>query len=229
MDSWIVAWATPVALSANYISAPDPGDVQLTAILRRAGRQVSIVDVVLSQGDRTAVACSVTLGSLDLAPPRHVEPLRVMAMPAEPPADAVAVTPDHPIGQVVHVATGYELRMDAVTTLFLEGKQGAPVHQLWVRPLDGDVEDAATAALFAIMAADISPPVTMNRGIFGWAPTVQLTTYLRGLPAPGWLRVVASSTVVGDTWFEEDHAIVDSGGNVVVQSRQLAMLPKQST
>ncbi|BBZ54130.1 hypothetical protein MPHO_11220 [Mycolicibacterium phocaicum] len=76
------------------------------------------------------------------------------------------------------------------------------------------------------MAGDITPPVTMNQGHFGWTPTVQLTTYVRRRPAPGWLRVQASSTVVGETWFEEDHVILDSTGQVVVQSRQLAMLPR---
>ena len=79
---------------------------------------------------------------------------------------------------------------------------------------------------FAIMLGDISAPVTMNRGMFGWAPTVQLTTYLRRLPEPGWMRVMASAQVLGDTWFEEDHLVLDSSGQVIVQSRQLAMIPK---
>jgi hypothetical protein len=65
----------------------------------------------------------------------------------------------------------------------------------------------------------------MNLHLFGWAPTVQLTTYLRRRPAPGWLRIQASSTEVGHGWFEEDHLVLDSTGQVVVQSRQLAMLP----
>ncbi|WP_407818451.1 hypothetical protein [Staphylococcus aureus] len=36
----------------------------------------------------------------------------------------------------------------------------------------------------------------------------------------------ASSDVLGSTWFEEDHAVLDSTGAVVVQSRQLAMMPR---
>ena len=97
---------------------------------------------------------------------------------------------------------------------------------MWVRPYAGDSADPDTAVYFALMTGDISAPVTMNRGMFGWAPTVQLTTYLRKLPAPGWLRVAASSTLIGDTWFEEDHLVLDSTGAVVVQSRQLAMVPR---
>ncbi len=97
-----------------------------------------------------------------------------------------------------------------------------------MRPFAGDEADVDTAVLFALMTGDISAPVTMNRGMFGWAPTVQLTTYLRRRPAPGWLRVAATSTVIGSTWFEEDHLILDSTGAVVVQSRQLAMVPRSN-
>ncbi|MDR3664377.1 MAG: thioesterase family protein [Mycobacterium sp.] len=214
----------PVALSANYLSAPDPGEVQLTTTVRKRGRQVCLVDVQLSQHGRTAVSCAVTLGPVDAKPPRHQESHPVSYLPVEPPADAARVTAAHPLGQIVHVAQGCELLLDS-STPFLTGDQGDPVNRMWLRPFAADEANLDTAMLFAVMAGDITPPVTMNRGFFGWTPTVQLTTYLRRRPAPGWLRVLASSTVVGDTWFEEDHVIVDSTGQVVVQSRQMAMLP----
>ena len=116
------------------------------------------------------------------------------------------------------------MRLDAATP-FLTGAEGEPVTRIWLRPFASDEADPDAAMLFALMAGDITPPVTMNRGHFGWTPTVQLTTYLRRRPAPGWLRVMASSAMIGDTWFEEDHLILDANGHVVVQSRQMAMLP----
>ncbi|MUL82190.1 MULTISPECIES: thioesterase family protein [unclassified Mycolicibacterium] len=216
----------PIAVSANYLAAPDPGELQATTILRKLGRQVCAVDVQLSQGDRVAVTAAVTLGMLDDGDPRHQEPLALTEMPAEPTADAVHVTPDHPMGQIVHVAQGCDLRVDPSAALFLTGRQGDPINRMWLRPFSADEDDTDTALLFALMAGDISAPVTMNRGMFGWAPTVQLTTYLRRRPSPGWLRVMANSTVMGTTWFEEDHLILDATGAVVVQSRQLAMIPK---
>ena len=133
---------------------------------------------------------------------------------------------DHPMAQVVHVGQGCDMRIDTTSAHFLTGSQGEAEVRMWVRPRPEDENDLDTAVLFAIMAGDISAPVTMNRGLFGWAPTVQLTTYLRRLPTPGWLRVRASSDVLGSTWFEEDHAVLDSTGAVVVQSRQLAMMPR---
>lgn len=216
----------PVAVSANYLAAPDPGEVRLVTTVRKRGRQVALVDVDLMQGDRLAVAASVTLGAPDTAEPRHREPLALDALPVEPTAESALIAEGHPMAAIVHVAKGCELRVDPTAARFLTGEQGDPVNRMWARPLGEDEADPDTAALFAIMLGDISAPVTMNRGMFGWAPTVQLTTYLRRLPAAGWLRVMASAQVIGDTWFEEDHLVLDSAGQVVVQSRQLAMLPK---
>ena len=42
----------PLAVGANYLSAPDPGEVTLSTTLRKQGKQVSFVDVELKQGDR---------------------------------------------------------------------------------------------------------------------------------------------------------------------------------
>ncbi|WP_027500764.1 thioesterase family protein [Rhodococcus sp. UNC363MFTsu5.1] len=216
----------PIAVSASYLNAPDPGEVRLITTVRKRGRQVCLVDVDLMQGEKVAVSAVVTLGVPDVGDPRHQEPLALADLPAVPPADAVHITPDHPMGQIVHVAKGCDLRVDPSAALFLSGQQGDPVNRMWVRPFAEDEVDTDVAVLFALMTGDISAPVTMNRGMFGWAPTVQLTTYLRRLPSPGWLRVMASATVLGDTWFEEDHLVLDEAGQAVVQSRQLAMIPK---
>lgn len=218
----------PVAVSANYLSAPEPGEVRLDTAVRKRGRQVCTVDVQLSQDGRVAVSAAVALGVLDVADPRHEVPNPLSELPVEPTTDAVHVTPEHPMGQIVHVAQGCDLLLDPAAALFLSGEQGEPVNRMWLRPFPHDEENPDTSLLFALMAGDISAPVTMNRGMFGWAPTVQLTTYLRRRPAAGWLRVMASATVLGESWFEEDHLIVDATGQVVVQSRRLAMIPKDA-
>lgn len=216
----------PLAVSASFVSAPNPGDVDLATTVRKQGKQVGVVDVELSQEGRVAVRANVTLGAPDSGDPLHVVPHRVTAMPVEPTADAVVVTPDHPMGQIVRFAGLAGIHVDGSTAHFLSGREGEPSVSMWTRPLPGDEADPDVSALFALMAGDISAPVTMNRGLFGWAPTVQLTAYLRRMPAPGWLRVMAESSVLGSTWFEEDHTVVDSTGAVVVQTRQLAMIPR---
>lgn len=79
--------------------------------------------------------------------------------------------------------------------------------KIWVRPKDGPVD-----VLFALMCGDISVPACYAVGRRGWAPTVQMTAYLRGMPDPGWLRVSCTTTQIGQDWFDEDHTVVDSAG-----------------
>ena len=69
----------PVAVSADFLSAPDPGPVQLRTTVRKRGRRIGLVDVELDQGERTCVRAVVTLGD-----PEHlVEPL-LTANPVTP-------------------------------------------------------------------------------------------------------------------------------------------------
>ncbi|MFI8566587.1 thioesterase family protein [Rhodococcus sp. NPDC078407] len=218
----------PLAVSVSYLAAPDPGEVALTTIVRKRGRQVCHVDVELTQAGRVAVRAVVTLGRLESDAPQHESPTAASSMTVEPPAETLAVAGDHPMASIVHVAKGCEMRIDESSASFLTGAQGEAEIRLWVRPFAADEADIDTAVLFALMTGDISAPVTMNRGMFGWAPTVQLTTYLRRRPAPGWLRVAATSSVIGSAWFEEDHVVLDSTGAVVAQSRQLAMVPRSN-
>jgi Thioesterase-like superfamily len=52
----------PVAVSANFLWAPDPGPMRLVTSIRKRGRRISVVDVELTRGDRAAVHAVVNLG-----------------------------------------------------------------------------------------------------------------------------------------------------------------------
>ena len=210
----------PVAVSGSFLWAPDPGPMRLTTSVRKRGRRISVVDVELHQGDRTAVHAVITLGE----PEHHAPPLLsvnpvVALMTPEPPPGLEPIGPGHPMEPIVHLAHGCDIR-PALTTLEPRGDGGPPVIQMWVRPRDG-----APDALFALLCGDVSAPVTFAVNRPGWAPTVQLTAYLRGVPADGWLRVICTTVQIGQDWFDEDHTVVDCEGRIVVQSRQLAMVP----
>lgn len=219
-----LAEMAPIAASSDFLGAPDPGAVDYEVRVRKIGRQICLVDTTLVQDGRDRVRTAFTFGHLDdgepLYAPEHID------MPAEPPADALGYQ-GSPMGDIVHVAQGAELFLDKSWARFLDGAQGEPRLRLWMRPLAGDQADPEVSALFAMMAADMSPPVSMNLGHFGWAPTVQMTTYLRRRPAPGWLRIVAVSHEVGGRLFDEDQLVLDSTGAIVAQSRQLALLPQR--
>lgn len=222
--------AHPVAVSANFLSAPDPGPVRLSTSVRKRGRRIGLVDVELVQGERASggqersdrgkvcVHAVVTVGE----PEHDTAPLyaddRVAALMApEPPAGLDPIGPGHPAAEINRLARGCDIRPMVMEAL-AEGQP--PAFQIWVRPRQGAVDE-----FFALMCGDISLPVPYAVGRRGWAPTVQLTAYLRGLPADGWLRVLCTATQIGRDWFDEDHTVIDSTGRIVVQTRQLALVP----
>jgi hypothetical protein len=82
----------PIAISGNFLWAPDPGPMRVHTTVRKRGRRVSLIDVELSQRVRTgdersreeqkvAVRASVTLGE----PEHHVPPLLARADRTGPP------------------------------------------------------------------------------------------------------------------------------------------------
>lgn len=215
----------PVAVSASFLWAPDPGPMRLATSIRKRGRRISVVDVELTQGDRTAVHAVVNLGEPEHFPPDgDAKPLLsanpvVDLMAPEPPDDIAPIGPGHPLAGLVHLGEGCDVR-PVLSTLGPTADGGPPVIQMWARP-----RGVAPDALFALMCGDLSAPVTFAVERTGWAPTVQLTALLRGLPADGWLRIIATCTEIGHDWFDEDHTVVDSMGRLVVQARQLALVP----
>ncbi|BCI51457.1 hypothetical protein NIIDNTM18_07350 [Mycolicibacterium litorale] len=210
----------PIAVSANFLWAPDPGEMRVVTTVRKRGRRVSLVDVELTQGERTAVRAAITLGEPehDVAPLLSANPV-VPLMTPEPPPGLAPIGPGHHMADVVHLAHGCDIR-PSLTTMAPRSDGGPPVIEYWVRP-----RGAAPDVLFALLCGDVSAPVTFGVGRFGWAPTVQLTAYLRARPADGWLRVICTTTQIGQEWFDADHIVVDCEGTIIVQSRQLAMVP----
>ena len=210
----------PVAVSGSFLWAPDPGPLRLSTTIRKRGRRVSIVDVELDQGTRTAVRATITLADPehDVAPLLSANPV-IPLMTPDPPPGLESIGPGHPMADVVHLAHGCDIR-PSLSTMGPRADGGAPVVEYWVRPREGSPD-----VLFALLCGDVSAPVTYAVDRFGWAPTVQLVAYLRGLPADGWLRVMCTTMQIGQEWFDEDHVVVDCEGRIIVQTRQLALVP----
>ncbi|MFE7800605.1 thioesterase family protein [Nocardia sp. NPDC057440] len=220
-----LAAMAPIAASSDFLGAPEPGEVEYEVRIRKVGRQICLADTTLIQDGRSLVRTAFTFGHLDDADPLYAP--QHGDMPAAPPADAVGYESGSPMGSIVHVGQGAELYIDREWARFLDGEQAEPRLRLWMRPRAGDQRDPDVSMFFAMMSADMSPPVPMNLGHFGWAPTVQMTTYLRRRPTPGWLRIIATTHEVGGRMFDEDQLILDSTGAVVAQSRQLALIPQR--
>lgn len=206
----------PLAVSADFLRAPDLRPVEIETDPLKIGRTVSTCAVRLTQDGRPMLHATVTAGVLPDGDPPHDTP---SVLGADPDPDAL--DPATASGGPRGLAAACELRYPATALPFLRGETGPPEMTGWARPR-GEQPDV----LFALLAGDILPPTVFNLGgTPGWAPTVQLTALLRGRPAPGWLRVESRSRTVTGTWFDEDVAVVDSAGRTVCQARQLALAP----
>ena len=258
----------PISVSANYLSAPSPGEMRLETFVRKRGRRVSVVDVELIAGGdersreeqktddersreeqktgdersreeqktddersseeqktakrKTSVHAVVTLGEPEhLVPPLLSSNPVVSLMAPEPPPDAAPIGPGPPMHGTVNYWQSVDIHPLMSTVPEGPSADGrTPVIQIWARP-----KNTAPDILFALMCGDVSMPVAFAVGRRGWAPTVQLTAYLRGLPADGWLRVMATTTQIGQDWFDEAHLVVDCEGRIIAQTRQLALVP----
>ncbi len=73
-----------------------------------------------------------------------------------------------------------------------------------------------------LYAVDAFPPATFDIATTGWVATLELTAYVRALPAPGPLRVVSKARLVDGPWVDQACDVWDSTGRLVVQAIQLA-------
>lgn len=205
----------PVAVSAQFLNAPAVGPVLVHTEIRKAGRTTTVVFAQLEQRGQSCVEAMVTVSRL---PSEQAAWVDLPDLPAEPPLHAVDLA-SLPSADVFRLSGPCEVRLDPAGAGFLEGRVGDPLRlRLWVRPRNDQPDP-----LFALVAGDVSMPVTFNLGRFGWSPTVQLTALLRARPAPGWLRVYVDCRAVHGQWFDEDATVIDSAGRLVCQSRQLAL------
>jgi hypothetical protein len=207
--------------SITYLRPPALGPAEVQTTLLRLGRSASHVRAVLVQEGTDLVDAVFVLGEVP-APARvrydGTEPFR-----APPPEDCVHLRSPTPAGLVVGIMEVLDLRLDPGTLPFAEvpAPEGTPAElRGWTRFTDGREPDA----LSLLFTADAIPPATLMIGSSGWVPTLQMSTYVRARPAPGWVAIRMTAHVVADGMVDETCVLWDSRGVVVAQSTQLARL-----
>ena len=208
----------PMVVSAHYLSSPDAGAAVVEVERLRTGRRVASSRVRLTQGEQARVEVLLSHGTLLSEEDFWSAP--DSAPPALPPLeDCPRVPTTGPSGRHVGYFDHVDLRLDMATAQWALGKpQRQAVVQGWMRRDDG----ADASPLDLVVFADAMPPVTFDLGLMGWVPTLELTVFLRGLAAPGWLRVVQRARLLRDGWLDEECEIWDSEDRLVAQARQLA-------
>jgi acyl-coenzyme A thioesterase PaaI-like protein len=171
----------PLAVSAQFLRSPEIGPVLLRTEVRKLGRTAAVISVNLEQRGRSCVESVITVGRMAEESAAWTD---LPELPVKPPADALDLA-SVPGATAFRLSRTCEVKLDQANTGFLHGRSGDPLRlRMWARPR-GEHPDV----LFGLVAGDISMPVTLNLGRYGWSPTVQLTALLRGRPAPGWLRI----------------------------------------
>ena len=113
------------------------------------------------------------------------------------------------------------LRMDPASAGFAVGAPGmAGELRAWTR-----ISSERPDPYAVLVALDCLPPATFDLGLTGsWVPTLELTAYLRALPADGPLRVRQRARLIAGDRVDEDCDVWDSAGVLVGSARQLAGL-----
>ncbi|MGI5237134.1 thioesterase family protein [Dactylosporangium sp. CA-139066] len=198
----------PMSASAVYLSPPEPGPAAVEVEALRDGRSASQARVRLSQKERICVEALFTLGDLHTAgAPRWSDG----DLPAIPPRDELPRTPVEPPGAGV--------RIDMLEMVDQRVSFDSPGDlRGWLAFDDGTPFDPISL----LYAVDSFPPATFTLGGSGWTPTLELTAYVRGLPAPGPLRVRQRARLVTESLLDQVCEVWDSTDRVVAQATQLA-------
>jgi acyl-CoA thioesterase len=209
----VVDTVHPLAVSGHFLRAPNGGPAEVRTEVIRNGRRASTSRASLWQDEKLCIDATVTSGELhDVDAEWTRKPPPVMPAPEE------CVDPRHPHFRP-ELFDHVELRLDPTTAPFPD-PTGEAVMRYWLRLRDLSPADPVSL----VLAVDAGPPTVFNLQRYGWAPTVELTVLLRGLPAPGWLRCESTTRMMADGWFDEEASVWDSTGRLVAQSRQLALV-----
>jgi acyl-CoA thioesterase len=206
----------PVATSANFLRVARPGPAEISVEPRKTGRTTAAARVTLLQDGQPVVDAQVSTGTLDADAVAAWSAERPVALP--PLEGCLRFEPGE---EQRGFADQVDMRFDPTTMGWLDGQPaGSPHMRAYFRTRIPYPPDGFLLAL----AVDALPPVVLNTGAAGWAPTVELTWHMRAVPAPGWLAVHGSGRLVSDGWFDEEVEVWDAAGRLVAQSRQLARL-----
>jgi hypothetical protein len=212
----------PVAVTTDFLTAARPGTAEIVVERLRAGKTIGTARATLLQDDVPVLVSSVVTSTLDDRP-ADVDMAPVVDLPS--PDQCTKIRPDtlrdSHLGLMDHV----DIRLAPESATLIRGRpDGSFALRGWARMADGCDPDP----LVCLLVVDAFPPVTFTLGRYGWAPTVQLTTYLRVLPAPGWLKAELRGRVLAGGWFDEDCTLRDSRGRLVAQARQICRVPRKT-
>lgn len=209
----------PIAASAHYLRSPDPGPVEVSAEVLREGRSATQVRTRMTQHGIDRVEALVTVSRLDPTVPPYWD----RGLPAAGTVEfdeAVPLVGPTPSGTDVALLDQVQVRLDPASMGFAVGRpSGRGELHGWLH-LPGDAAFDPRSLLFAV---DAFPPATFDiEEVPSWMPTLELTVYVRALPAPGPVRILHRAGLIADGRIDESCFVWDCTGQLVAHGTQLA-------
>jgi acyl-CoA thioesterase len=215
----------PLTVTGHFLAPGRPGPIDVHVVVhRRGGRHCTASATLTDAGGKPILVTLAT--TTDLSRASGPERVDSEPPPIPDPDDCYAVEPTETfpppfMGQVelrIHPDDA-NFRSDVPT----RAHRGQPRMRGWFR-LRGE-QPIDTHAL--LLATDAFPPTIFNADLpVAWTPTVELTSHIRDLPTPGWLRCSFATRFITGGYLEEDGEIWDTHGRLIAQSRQLALVPR---
>ena len=206
----------PLAVSAFFLRPAAPGPASITTEVVRTGRRVSTGEVRLLQDEKEVLRAIASF--TDLARPTGRTALLAPAPDLPGVEDAIDLLGGRSIPEVT-IVDRYDYRVAAIPGWVQGTPTGDASMQFWLRFRDERPVD--TLALVSMV--DAAWPAVLELGEAG-SSTVELSVHVRARPRPGWLACRVKTRYVIGGYHEEDFEIWDGEGNLVAQSRQLALL-----
>jgi acyl-CoA thioesterase len=213
------AGRSPRSLTIHYLSPPVEGETRIETSVERSGRTLSTVSARMSQNGKLRALALAAISS-----PRAGHEFYHATMPDVPEPEVL----EPRTGPGIPMNERYEYRF--VPAL---GPHAASEHAItaaWIRPAEPHPLDHPLLAAYA----DALPPALFARatraGEFGALPTVDLTVHFRmdpadaGVDADDFCLAVFRSRLAHRGYIEEDGEIWSRDGQLLAQSRQLAVI-----
>lgn len=203
----------PLVAAITYLAPPANGPAEIHTEVVKLGKRVRTGSARLIQDERLIATVQVSYGG------RSGVTVELGATPALPAPDALPDPREHGMpGGGIFDRVDY--RLASVPGWFLGKPSGDPTVELWQRRNDGRVADWPT---LAFLCDSFAPPSLELDGVQN-SMTLQLTVHFHRLPTTPWIATRLTTSHVVDGMHDEDCELWDEQGNLLAQSRQLAIL-----
>jgi hypothetical protein len=133
--------------------------------------------------------------------------------------DCARLIPRMPNGAHVAIMDQVEVRLEPEFSGFMTGRPAGRGELRGWLSLPGGERFTPESLVYAV---DSYPPATLDIEFTGWVPTLELTVYVRALPAPGPVRVLQRAQLIDGQRVDETCFIWDRTGRLVAHGSQLA-------